>query len=76
MNFNGMILFSRPSFTEGLVRMLDFGGTLNEYNTSLSPGQADYLAILADWKSVGDAIRQAGTEYSTNPSILVEQESE
>ena len=43
-----MVLFARPSFIEGVARVIDFGGTLNEYNTSLDGKQADGLAIFAD----------------------------
>ena len=47
------VLYARPSFFEGLARLLDVGGTLNEYNTSKSPEEADYRAIFADWQAVG-----------------------
>ncbi len=53
MNPNSIILFARPSFVEGMARTLDFGGTLNEYNSSLSEEQADCLALNADWMAVG-----------------------
>jgi len=46
-------LFAPPSFTEGMGRILDFGDTLTEYNTSPSPDEADANAILADWCAVG-----------------------
>ena len=55
-------LFARPSFAEGLSRILDFGSTLNEYNTGVTPEQADYLAILADWRLVGTDIAHAVDE--------------
>jgi hypothetical protein len=41
-------LFARPSFLEGVSRVVDFWGTLNEYNTSLDGTQADSLALAAD----------------------------
>jgi hypothetical protein len=53
------ILFARPSFLEGMGRIADLGGTLNEYNQSLHPDQADYLAVLADWYAVGGDLRDA-----------------
>lgn len=64
MNDNSMILFARPSFLEGMARVLDVGGTLNEYNSSLSPEQADYAALSADWRAVGEAIKQAATQFA------------
>lgn len=46
-------LFARPSFFSGMARVLDLGGTLNEYNYSSDTGQADYYALHSDWKAVG-----------------------
>ena len=43
-------LFARPSFIEGMARLFDFGGTLNEYNTVL---MTDETALALDWASVG-----------------------
>ena len=47
------VLFARPSFSEGLSRIFDLGGTLNIYNESFSPQAADTLAISSDWCAVG-----------------------
>lgn len=47
------LLFARPSFIEGVSRVLDLGGTLSEYNQSKTPQQADYKALRGDWYSVG-----------------------
>jgi len=48
-----MFLFARPSLVEGGARILDFGDTLNEYNRSMTPEQADQIAIACDWHRVG-----------------------
>ena len=48
MNDYTMYLFARPSFLEGMGRAIDLGGFLNEYNNSLSPSQADRLALKSD----------------------------
>ena len=53
-------LFADPSFVEGMARVLDLGCTLNEYNNSMTERQADYLALHADWRAVGQDIRAAG----------------
>ncbi len=74
MNFNGTILFARPSFAEGLARIVDMGGTLNEYNSASSNEEADYNALLADWQAVGDAIRQAAKQYEADPAVIDSQE--
>lgn len=52
-------LFARPSFLEGMGRVLDIGGTMTEFNQSLTPEQADALALGMDWKVVGDDLRRA-----------------
>ena len=52
-------LFARPSFWEGVARILDFGNVLTEYNKSLTPQQADALAMRADWVTVGEDIQSA-----------------
>ena len=44
-----MIFVARPSFTEGLSRIIDIGGTFNEYNyDGLTGEQKDSLALMAD----------------------------
>ena len=64
-------LYAMPSWISGAARVLDIGGTLNEYNFSENPAEADYLAIASDWAAVGldlqaaiDSYKvQEGTEY-------------
>lgn len=53
-------LFAEPSFIEGMARVLDLGGTLNEYNSSKTAKQADFFALRADWRAVGKDIQSAG----------------
>ena len=47
------ILDARPSFFEGLARVLDLGGTLQSYNYGDSPDNADARALTADWYALG-----------------------
>ena len=49
-------LFARPSFLEGVARILDLGTTLNEYNKSID---ADATALTMDMYAVGDDLREA-----------------
>jgi hypothetical protein len=56
-------LFAGPNFLEGVARALDLGNTLNQYNNSPSGEMADYFALWGDWSVVGDAIRDAATQY-------------
>lgn len=52
-------LFARPSFWEGMGRVIDFGNALQEYNTSSSGSAADERALKADWQAVGEDMRKA-----------------
>ena len=56
-------LFARPSFTEGMARVLDLGGTLQEYNVSDTGKEADIHALRNDWRAVGDDIKEAIKSY-------------
>jgi hypothetical protein len=60
-------LFARPSFIEGLARIIDFGGTLNEYNNSINPKEADSRAIRNDFAVVGKDICNAVDEFAHAP---------
>ena len=60
---DSLFLCARPSFAEGVGRILDFGGTLDQYNGAITPAQADYLALRGDWRLVGlDLARVLDTE--------------
>jgi hypothetical protein len=47
------LLYARPSFLEGMARIVDFGNTLNEFNDCPTPEEADWRAIESDWRAVG-----------------------
>lgn len=53
------LLYAMPSALEGVGRLVDFAGTLDEYNYSATPEEADRLATLADWWAVGEDMRAA-----------------
>lgn len=57
------LLFAWPSFLEGIARIFDIGGTLNEYNRARSPQEADARALAADWSAVGNDIWEAIAEF-------------
>ena len=46
------LLFAPSGFLTGVASVLDFGGTLSEFNSCLSAEQADRLALQSDWASV------------------------
>lgn len=52
-------LFAPPSFWGGFGQVLDMGATRFRFNTSEDGDQADYFALLSDWKAVGDDLRSA-----------------
>ncbi len=52
-------LFAHPSFWGGAARVLDLAGVMVEFNQSLTPEQADEIAMRADWQGVGDDLRTA-----------------
>lgn len=53
------LLYAQPSFLEGMARVTDLGGTLEEYNTSPSGELADMHAIRSDWRQVGEDLAEA-----------------
>lgn len=62
-------LYARPSFLEGMARIADMGGTLNEYNASDDP---DAVALMMDWLAVGRAMRQAIGDFEAADSDELE----
>jgi hypothetical protein len=60
---NTFYLFAKPSFIEGIARLLDFGGTLNIYNESGTGAEADVKALKNDWEAVGQDIQTAIISY-------------
>ena len=56
-------LFAEPSFVEGMARVLDIGGTLQEYNTSPTEREADIESLRNDWRAVGADLRGAFKNY-------------
>jgi hypothetical protein len=52
-------LFARPSFSEGVGRLLDFGNTLSEYNRSQNGQEADLAALRTDALALGEDLRMA-----------------
>lgn len=59
-------LFARPSFIEGVSRVVDLGATLNTYNKNETPEEADAKAIYSDWSSVGDDITYSIQNHEQN----------
>ncbi len=72
MESHSDFLYARPSFLEGLARIVDLGGTMNEYNASLTGQDADAIAIWMDWAAIGQDMRDAiGTFEEEEAEALV-----
>ncbi len=63
MNVQADFLFAESSFLEGWARVLDFGDTLNEYNSVPTPEMADGIAMWLDWAVTGNDIAYALVEF-------------
>jgi len=62
-------LYARPSFLEGVGRVVDFGNALQKYNTSSSSARADERSIRSDWASVGSDMCQVLENTQINHKI-------
>ena len=66
-------LFARPSFIEGVARILDFGNTLNQYNTS---ADADTIALTMDMYAVGDDLREVMAQVAEASGVTGDESTE
>ncbi len=71
-------LVAQPSFLSGLARLLDLYCLFNSYNSSSSGQEADYKAMLADWKAVGQDIEDAMSQFASmySPAQFASHEEE
>ena len=75
------IIYARPSFLEGMARVFDIGGTLNEYDFGPGGAESDAEALRSDWEAIGDDWRAVIGNYDhyylikTKPKEEVEPES-
>jgi hypothetical protein len=65
-------LYATSSFLEGVARLVDFTGSLNTYNCSDSPAQADFKAISSDWMVVGGDLRKAIKDFQGQEKIIMD----
>ncbi len=65
MDSRSRFLFARPSFSDGIARLMDFGGLLNAYNLSPSAETADQCALAMDFAVVRDELARAVGEMTT-----------
>jgi hypothetical protein len=68
-------LFAGSSWLSGAARTLDLGATFDDYNISLNPAQADWLALNADalatykdlWSAYGKVAKDVESVESQSP---------
>jgi hypothetical protein len=60
-------LFATQSFVSGAARSLDLYCLFDSYNSSSTEREADYRAILSDWRVVGQDILSAMRESEPLP---------
>ena len=63
MSDRSTFLFARPSFMEGMARVIDLGSTLQVYNDSQTELEADSKALQNDWQAIGEDILIAQKIY-------------
>jgi hypothetical protein len=68
------LLYARSSLLEGLARLLDLGGTLNEYNRSATPDEADLVALRSDWEAIGADFRSVLSQAQADPRRVLQAE--
>ena len=56
-------LFARPSFIEGMARLIDLACYLQYYHYNQTPGEADTQALRSDWHTVGRDLKATLQEY-------------
>jgi hypothetical protein len=59
MSHKTTFLFADPSLLNGAAHLLDFWGTYDSYNQSRTTQEADFKAIYADWRAVGEDLLAA-----------------
>ena len=64
-------LYAIPTWTEGVGRLVDFGGFLSQYNTSSTDDEADARALALDWLAVGSDLRRAMRIFAENEGLIV-----
>ena len=64
--YRSTFLFATPTWSEGAGRLMDFGNTMTEYNRTSGDEDPDIRATTQDWLAVGDCIRWAMKQLSSN----------
>lgn len=57
----------------GAVRVVDLFGQYDAYNISVTPRQADAIALDSDWRVIGQDLRRTMDNARKSISIVQEQ---
>lgn len=57
-------LFGRSTFLEDIATIVSLDSTFDRYHTDDTPEEADYQAIVSDWKAVGADMWYTINKYS------------
>lgn len=63
--------FTVPSFFEGAARLMDFGNSLADPQSTQSPEETDQAAIASDWIVVGMDLRKSMQQESALANQLL-----
>jgi hypothetical protein len=67
--YTSTFLFANPSLLYGVASLLDFEGTFTTYNYSRNRPEADARALYYDWRTVGEALNEAMSKFSTETQV-------
>jgi hypothetical protein len=62
-------LVAAPSFASGAGRLLDWYGLYDSYNVSRNGQEADFKAMFADWRMVGEDLNNAMVEFEAEQPV-------
>lgn len=65
-------LIGKPSFLSGMSRTLDLRGVFDDYNYSLTPEQADQIALFLDWYITSQDMQSALKAYERERRAIPE----
>jgi hypothetical protein len=75
MNELSNYFHARPSFSEGIMRILDLGERFSEELVPENGDEADYTGLSTDWRLVGMDIQMAMFSIEAKDQRLVQQQA-
>lgn len=72
MNYGwSTFLVAVPSWSSGAARVLDIGGTFDEYNRAGTDAESTAIMLAADWLALADDFRATAREHAAEAAQLV-----